>query len=491
MKARSTLVITVGYLAIIVFTVIAILLSGRNFKVHLPNPEHYETVTVNFDNEGVIENTGISYNDGYTVFDLHSLKEGKTQLTATVYNDNNMLERTTVLYDLTVLPTGVIYLSGYEYGGYQFTVLGMALISVYTFVISAYQFSYRRKKQFFSYKTMLDIAMLSFFGLLSFIYTALFILSIVLSQRADGWYIYNLAGFSMSAVFMVSIPFLVLFSAFLSFSNIALIRREGFAKTNLFGIFISLVLFAGSLLCIITAVKNPNSTVVEMSYVRDAVIRAVVSSGFVYFECILFAAMACTQYAAKYEPKYNQDFIVILGCKVGRDGKPLGLLRGRIDRALEFYNKQLEKTGKKAFFIPSGGQGSDEPVSEALCMKNYLMEKGIPEDEIFPETNSTNTLENMMFSKRIADEHKKNSNILFATTNYHIFRSGIYSAKAGMRADGIGAKTKWYFWPNAQMREFIGLLASEWKTNILFILTIVAVSALFANISTLVSFIAD
>ena len=252
---------------------------------------------------------------------------------------------------------------------------------------------------------------------------------------------------------------------------------------------ISLVLFIGSVFCVIADIKNPNSTEVELKYVRDAIIRTVVSSAFVYFECILFSAMACTLYAAKHEPKYNQDFIIILGCKVGKDGKPLPLLRGRIDRALAFYHNQLEKTGKKACFIPSGGKGSDEVISEAECMKNYLIEQGIDEKDIYPETQSASTLENMRFSKKIADAHKENANILFSTTNYHIFRSGIFSAKAGMRADGIGAKTKWYFWPNAQMREFIGLLAGEWKINLLFIAVLVFISTLFANISTLVSWI--
>ena len=65
-------------------------------------------------------------------------------------------------------------------------------------------------------------------------------------------------------------------------------------------------------------------------------------------------------------------------------------------------------------------------------------------------------------------------------------RAIILAAGAGMRAEGVGAKTKWYFWPNAQMREFIGLLASEWKVNLLFIVAIVAVSLFFSNISTFV-----
>lgn len=64
---------------------------------------------------------------------------------------------------------------------------------------------------------------------------------------------------------------------------------------------------------------------------------------------------------------------------------------------------------------------------------------------------------------------------------------GLFSAKAGMKADGIGAKTKWYFWPNAQMREFIGLLASEWKINLIFIFLTVLLSTLFANITTVIN----
>ena len=30
-----------------------------------------------------------------------------------------------------------------------------------------------------------------------------------------------------------------------------------------------------------------------------------------------------------------------------------------------------------------------------------------------------------------------------------------------MRAVGMGAKTKWYFWPNAAVREFVGLLTEH------------------------------
>ncbi len=488
---KAKLSITAGYFAIIIFTVLAILISGRSYTLYLNNPYDSDLATVSCSGENVIVNTDISRKDEYTRLVFKGVKAGKAKVTATIYNEENQNEYTAAHYEFSVLPTGVVYVTGYDYGGWQLTLLGMALMMIYSFAICFIQFRHRKKTQFFSYKTVIDFALLFFFGTQSIMYSGLYGICILFPGRLEGWQVYNLAGFIMTAFFMFSIPFFVLFAIFLSFSNLALIRHEGFRKNNLFGILISIALFVGSVLCVVTAIKNPNSTDMELSYIRDAVIRTIVSSAFVYFECLLFSAMFCTQYAAMHEPKYNQDFIVILGCKVGKDGKPLPLLRGRIDRALDFYRKQLEKTGKQACFIPSGGKGSDEVISEAECMKNYLVEQGVDESIIYPETESATTLQNMKFSKKIADEHKENANILFSTTNYHVFRSGMFSAKAGMKADGIGAKTKWYFWPNAQMREFIGLLASEWKINIAFIALTILLSTMFANISTIINWIVE
>nr|MCR4838345.1 YdcF family protein [Eubacterium sp.] len=67
--------------------------------------------------------------------------------------------------------------------------------------------------------------------------------------------------------------------------------------------------------------------------------------------------------------------------------------------------------------------------------------------------------------------------IAFSTTNFHVYRAGILASDAGMNADGMGAKTKWYFWPNALIREFIGMLAREWKLHlaIIFVITLQAI----------------
>ena len=91
-------------------------------------------------------------------------------------------------------------------------------------------------------------------------------------------------------------------------------------------------------------------------------------------------------------------------------------------------------------------------------MKQYLLSQGIPEKQIIEEDRSTNTFENMTFSKEIIQKIDPNGKTAFSTTNYHVFRSGLYARRVKLPAVGMGAPTKWYFWPNAAVREFIGLL---------------------------------
>jgi uncharacterized SAM-binding protein YcdF (DUF218 family) len=195
--------------------------------------------------------------------------------------------------------------------------------------------------------------------------------------------------------------------------------------------------------------------------IQTAAVNAL-SAVFLYLESMWLGAVAAGLIVSRMKADCNRDYLIILGCGMRKDGTPTPLLRGRCDQALKFYHRQLETTGKRAKFIPSGGQGSDEPVSESECMKNYLVSQGIPEDEIIMENRSTTTMENFRFSKELIPEEDAKS--AFFTTKYHIFRSGIWARRAGFARTAIqseGASTKWYFWPNAFVREFAGLLTQH------------------------------
>ena len=71
--------------------------------------------------------------------------------------------------------------------------------------------------------------------------------------------------------------------------------------------------------------------------------------------------------------------------------------------------------------------------------------------------------------KRVMDEHG-GCKPAFATTNYHVFRGYVLAQKVGMQdAQGISAKTKWYFYPNAFLRELVGLIVDKKWKHIIFL----------------------
>ena len=142
----------------------------------------------------------------------------------------------------------------------------------------------------------------------------------------------------------------------------------------------------------------------------------------------------------------------MLGCKIRPDGSLYPLIRGRVDRAIDFVNDQLKATGKRAVLIPSGGQGNDEPMAEAEAMAAYMRERGVPAETILPETQSGTTRENLQFSRRLMGERAGTAKAAFSTSSYHVYRGGILAAEDGWDIDGMGSRTRWYFWPNAFLR---------------------------------------
>ena len=46
------------------------------------------------------------------------------------------------------------------------------------------------------------------------------------------------------------------------------------------------------------------------------------------------------------------------------------------------------------------------------------------------------------YSRKLLEEHKISGNVVYATTNYHVFRSGLWAAQAGLPAEGISRAFK-------------------------------------------------
>ena len=338
---------------------------------------------------------------------------------------------------------------------------GSVLLAVYfglTVVLLLFAFRMQLLYNLYSYNTILYVGfalfVLSLFG--TFLWAAFESFRNPDSFQAQEM-LYTLVHSAKNYMFLTS-PLLVLFSLALLVSNIALIRHEGRRFVNVLGILLALCLMLGEGL--VAALDFISAFSTSHVLLLNLVVN-LTAAFYLYFECMILGAAVADVIAARKVPELGQDFLLVLGCGLKKDGTPTPLLKGRLDLALAFDRRQVRETGREVLFVVSGGQGPDEVCPEAVSMRNYLMEQGIAEERILSEDKSSDTAENMRFSKLLIDEIKPDARVAFFTTNYHVFRAGLKARRIHMNAIGTGAKTRWYFWPNAAVREFVGLLTEH------------------------------
>ena len=397
------------------------------------------------------------------------------------------------IYNIAILSAAMLALLVllFTFGGerqLRFSCLLLALFFLAAAGLLLRAFFLQMRYNLYSYNTIIYFGFALFALFISATYTNLFTLLRGLPQETVlANLLSNLLG-SAKTFSLLTFPFLLLFSLALIVSNLSLIRHEGFRPVNLLGILLALLLLGGEVLIFALDFAYSGS---ETEVMLHDLVTNLLASIYLYFECMMLGTMVADTIAARYEPAKDKDYIIVLGCAIRKDGTPTPLLRSRLNRALTFAAAQEKETGKAPVFVLSGGQGADECVSEAECMRRYLAGQGVPEDRMILEDRSTDTAENMAFSKKLILDRVRpgdsgeaprgywpslddpEARIAFSTTNYHVFRSGLKARRVKMRALGMGCRSKWYFWPNAAVREFVGLLTQHRVKQGLILLSLV------------------
>lgn len=154
-------------------------------------------------------------------------------------------------------------------------------------------------------------------------------------------------------------------------------------------------------------------------------------------------------------PQENPQYVVVLGAKVRTTG-PSASLWDRIYGARNYLQAHPD-----AIAIVSGGQGEDEPMSEALAMYLELVDLGIDESRIWIEDRATSTWENISFSLDLIEEKTgtRPGELGVVSSEYHLFRAGLLAKECGVeRYVGIPARTsRWGQLVNHFMREVAGV----------------------------------
>lgn len=318
-------------------------------------------------------------------------------------------------------------------------------------------------KHHYSYSIIMNLGLLLFIGINIIRHIDLLLFNWNVLNISD---IYNNTLKSFSYFSMFTLPCMIVLSIYAILTNIILIKKEGFQYRNLLGILLGILsitgLFGSQVIYSITSQFVLTGQKLAFKRFIDVFLNASLS----YFYTLIIATLICNIKASRHTPKYDKDFVIILGSKIREDGTLTPLLKGRVDKALEFGRNQMKETSKKIYYVPSGGKGSDEVISEAGAMKRYLMEQGIDQKYILVEDQSTSTIENMKFSNEIIQKKKRGAKISFSTTNYHVFRSGVIASNQGIECEGMGSSTKWYFYTNALIREFVANIVQEKRRHI-------------------------
>ena len=170
----------------------------------------------------------------------------------------------------------------------------------------------------------------------------------------------------------------------------------------------------------------------------------------------LFIAIEALIITASFpaEPPAECD-LLILGAHVTAGGQLSITLRNRLIAGAEYA---AAHPGVRV--IVSGGQGLDEPESEAQAMRRFLVSRGVAEERIITEDKSHNTFENLSFVMDMLPDGERPYPVIIVTSEFHICRTAMLAARAGFKPHFIAAATPRSILPSCYSREFFGLVKS-------------------------------
>lgn len=182
---------------------------------------------------------------------------------------------------------------------------------------------------------------------------------------------------------------------------------------------------------------------------------------FVWISLIGMSALyAFTCYVA-YSSNFNQfstqppkfDLLLVLGAGIFTE-EVTPMLKARLEAALALWKEHPDSD-----ILVSGGQGADEPISEALAMQRYLILRGVPSSAIILENQSTSTYENILFSRNMLETHAQSfPSILCVTSQFHVLRVLRFAQKLALPMRGCGSVTPYHFLDMALIRDFLALM---------------------------------
>ena len=128
------------------------------------------------------------------------------------------------------------------------------------------------------------------------------------------------------------------------------------------------------------------------------------------------------------------DYIVILGAGIRR-GKPSPMLEDRLKTGISLYNNDISNK------ILITGDHMNDDYDEVTVMKNYLLEHGIPEEDIITDNYGISTYDSIY---RVKNVYKSNK-VVIVSQRYHLYRALFLSDNLDLESYGVEADLRYYY----------------------------------------------
>jgi len=177
---------------------------------------------------------------------------------------------------------------------------------------------------------------------------------------------------------------------------------------------------AGAVLILFAVLSKLKSDGKRWAVYGQRVLLVLLAAGFALF----FAMEGWVLQWARTDDDADVTAVVVFGAGVNGTVPSLSL-KVRLEAALEYIADKPDIP-----VVVSGGQGPGEDITEARCMADWLIARGVEPERILLEEQATNTEENVRFSEDLLYAHGVDplSNVAYVTADYHLCRAVYYAA---------------------------------------------------------------
>ena len=153
------------------------------------------------------------------------------------------------------------------------------------------------------------------------------------------------------------------------------------------------------------------------------IVAGVLLAGMLY----LAVTFAQVYLAARRDGAQPAQAIVVFGA-AQYDGEPSPVLAARLDHAVDLYERHLAPV-----VVVTGGNQPGDRFTEAAASANYLLERGIPDEDVLREVSGTSSWQSLA-AVTVFLEERDIKEVLLVSDPFHSLRIGAMADELGLDA---------------------------------------------------------